>query len=161
MAGVKPPLPRAYPALRFATALTTLLLIFTVAINAVATLPLGAAAPVAPGYGMGGGGGGGAEEESAAAPAAEEPAPQEPAAPSEGLQAVPTLAAADTARIGEAATATPQTFMQQQPAPEESVPAAGTPEFSWPLALLILTLLLGAGTWLVRYLNDRTWRGKA
>src|SRR5689334_3508611 len=51
MVGQNPPLPRAYPFFRFATALATLLFIFSVGLNSARTLRVGY------GYGMGGGGG--------------------------------------------------------------------------------------------------------
>ena len=83
MAGQNPPLPRTYPAFRFATTIATLLFFFTFGLNFVGS-QLAASEPMA--FGMGGGGGG--EFESyAAEPAlempAEEPAMEEPAAPAE------------------------------------------------------------------------------
>jgi hypothetical protein len=156
MAGVRPPLPRAYPVLRFASALTTLLLVFTVAIRAVATLPLGAAAPAPSAFGMGGG-------DAAAEPeAAEAPALEEPAAPAEGLQALPTLEAADATRAESLpATPTPEQMNQTAPLPDETGAKSEPAAVSIPLLLLILALLLGGGAWLLRFVNDRTWRGKA
>lgn len=57
MAGIKPPLPRAYPVFRFASAIATLLFIFTFALNA--GVPLMDAQQVAfqpaPAFGTGGG----------------------------------------------------------------------------------------------------------
>ncbi|HVN16624.1 MAG TPA: hypothetical protein VMT73_12840, partial [Anaerolineales bacterium] len=69
MAGVKPPLPRAYPVLRFATSAASVLLVFSFATNALT--PRFAAAAPAPmaAYGMGGGG---AEAAATQAPAATE-----------------------------------------------------------------------------------------
>lgn len=146
MAGVKPPLPRAYPVLRFATAMTTLLLVCTVTFNALGALSFGAAAPPPSLYGMGGGGG---EPEQALAP-------EEPAMPSAEIQILPTLEAADSTR--SLATSTPE-GMAKEPgtdlAQAEPAPAAGS------VALLVLVLLLAAGTWLVRFVNDRKWRMKA
>src|SRR5512134_3035117 len=55
MVGKNPPLPRAYPAFRFTSALATLLLFITFGLN---FLRPQLAAPVASGFGMGGGGGG-------------------------------------------------------------------------------------------------------
>ncbi len=71
MVGQNPPLPRAYPFFRFATAIATLLFIFSVGLNSVSTLR--------PAYGMGGGGGGAPEVQSYAA-ATQAPATQAPAA---------------------------------------------------------------------------------
>ena len=70
MVGQNPPLPRAYPFFRFATAIATLLFIFSVGLNSVSTLR--------PVYGMGGGGGGAPEIQSSAA--TQPPATQAPAA---------------------------------------------------------------------------------
>src|SRR5258706_6336080 len=85
MVGQNPPLPRAYPIFRFATALATLLFIFSFGLNSVGHL----AASQAPVYGMGGGG---SSAESAqpfsVAPAATE-APTEQA-PSAALAPAPT-----------------------------------------------------------------------
>jgi anti-sigma factor RsiW len=47
MVGMNPPLPRAYPAFRFATAAATLLFIFTFGVNALAPLTFGFGAPAA------------------------------------------------------------------------------------------------------------------
>lgn len=73
MVGLNPPLPRAYPAFRFATVVATLLFFFTFGLNTLA--PQFAQVPA---FGMGGGGGAPEEPElfSAQAPAATEaPAP--------------------------------------------------------------------------------------
>jgi anti-sigma factor RsiW len=163
MAGVKPPLPRAYPVMRFATALATLLLVFTFAVNSLGTISLGAAAPAAPAFGMGGGGGGADPE--AEAQLAEPPA--EPAMAATEFPALPTFdAAADSAPAP--GTATPDLTLKRQDFEEpfaESLPAdepaAPAPGFSWQWGLLLLVLALGGGTWLMRVVNDRSWRGKA
>lgn len=78
MAGVKPPLPRAYPIFRFASVFAALLFFLSYATNLVAPRLSAASAPY--GYGVGGGSGGGCgdEEPCEAAPALEvAPAPQE------------------------------------------------------------------------------------
>src|SRR5690242_9748759 len=51
MVGQNPPLPRAYPIFRFATALATLLFIFSFGLNSINR------AALSPQFGMGGGGG--------------------------------------------------------------------------------------------------------
>jgi anti-sigma factor RsiW len=91
MVGLNPPLPRSYPAFRFATVVATLLFFFTFGINALApqlAQPIGV------------GGGGGVEEPelfSAQAPAATE-APALEAAPTEAPAATePTIGASDFA----------------------------------------------------------------
>src|SRR5512139_52157 len=69
MVGKNPPLPRTYPAFKFVTVLTTLLLFFTLGINFMAVQT---AAPVAGGFG-----GGGAPEIMEAPAAAQESAATE------------------------------------------------------------------------------------
>jgi hypothetical protein len=78
MVGQNPPLPRAYPIFRFATALATLLFIFSFGLNSVGHL----AASQAPVYGMGGGGSSAenAQPFSAAPAATEAPTEQVPSA---------------------------------------------------------------------------------
>jgi len=99
MVGKNPPLPRAYPAFRFVSALATLLLFFTVGLNFLAPQ----LASQAPTTGMGGGGA--PELFSAPAPAATEaPVLEAPAAePPAELVPLPTasLPAEDTARALE------------------------------------------------------------
>jgi anti-sigma factor RsiW len=80
MVGQNPPLPRAYPAFRFVTALATLLFFFTFGLNVMAP-QLASQAPAA--YGMGGGGGGEAESSAAEAPVTEAPAQSAAPAPEE------------------------------------------------------------------------------
>jgi hypothetical protein len=67
MVGLNPPLPRSYPAFRFATVIATLLFFFTFGVNALAPQ-----LAQVPGYGFGGGGGVDQPELFAAAPAATE-----------------------------------------------------------------------------------------
>ena len=82
MVGLKPPLPRSYPFFRFASALATLMFIFSFGVNSMGRL----AASQTYGYGFGGGGGGDASQEVApfnaaeSAPAAEPVATEAPAA---------------------------------------------------------------------------------
>ncbi|HEY2980120.1 MAG TPA: zf-HC2 domain-containing protein [Anaerolineales bacterium] len=144
MAGLRPPLPRVYPVLRFASALATILLLFTAAINLVSNPPaLGFAAPAAAPFGGAGAGGAPEEEPPATMQAAE-------------AQIEPTLETADSARV--AGTATPEImakgFANEQP---EVQPALRVP-YPWQSRLLIAALVLAGAAWLVRYLNDRNWR---
>jgi anti-sigma factor RsiW len=115
MVGLKPPLPRAYPTFRFATAVATLLLAITFGINAIGpSLASRAAAPAAEAVGMGGGGGGCAE------PCGFEPSLQVPAAtesPATEAPVEPPVAAPSLALVP---TETP-------PAAADSVPQSGTP----------------------------------
>jgi len=95
MAGVKPPLPRAYPVFRFASVLAALLFFLSYATNLVAPRLSAASAPY--GYGVGGGGGCSEEESCATAPAFEvAPAPQEPFAATEAPVATEAPALAIT-----------------------------------------------------------------
>ncbi|NJC95213.1 MAG: hypothetical protein FIB03_02570 [Anaerolineae bacterium] len=89
MVGQNPPLPRTYPVFRFATAIATLLFVFSIGFNTLA--PQIASQP--PAFGMGGGGGGGEAESYAAEAPAEEPAMEQPAAPAPALFPTPTAAA--------------------------------------------------------------------
>lgn len=86
MVGLNPPLPRAYPAFRFATVIATLLFFFTFGLNTLA--PQLAQVPV---FGMGGGGEPEVFSQQApaleAAPATEAPATEAPAATEESIVA--------------------------------------------------------------------------
>lgn len=106
MVGKNPPLPRAYPAFRFVTALATLLLFFTVGLNFLVPQ----LASPGPAFGMGGGGA--PEVFSAQAPATQAPAATEapaleaPAATAPSVLLAPplattTMSAADTSRAAE------------------------------------------------------------
>src|SRR5512141_1362753 len=77
MVGKNPPLPRAYPAFRFTSALATILLFITVGLNFLRP-QLAASTPA---FGMGGGGGGSNETFAAQAPAAATQAPAATEAP--------------------------------------------------------------------------------
>jgi len=142
MVGLKPPMPRAYPVFRLATALATLLLFFTFATNFMAPRLTRTAAfiPYGVGGGYGGGGGGGgadtemenqllataqaesaapAEEAEQAAPAAEAPMTEEPAAPSMLAPPQPTLGAAtadDNSRVEPTLTPVEGEAIQEAPA---------------------------------------------
>ncbi len=103
MVGQKPPLPRVYPVLRFASALATLLLFLSFAANFMA--PRLAMQAVSVPYGIGGGGGGADLESQGPAPAMEAPAESEaPAA--EQPEVVEEPAAPEAAAL-PAATPTP------------------------------------------------------
>lgn len=168
MVGQKPPLPRAYPFFRFSTALAAALLLFTFAVNAIGTIPLGAMGP-AP-YGMGGNA---AEEPALAteAPAATEapPQPEAPVAPEFALQAATQTApsAADSARAAEA---TPEAQLKQgvdEQAQAESEaptvePPPGAPSnpipLSWQIALGLLALVNAFIVFLMRQYAASKWR---
>ncbi|MCJ7434692.1 MAG: hypothetical protein MUO77_14495 [Anaerolineales bacterium] len=107
MVGVKPPLPRAYPIFRFASAFAALLFFLSYATNFIAPR-LGAASAPAYGYGIGGG----CDEE----PCEAAPALEMPAAPQESF-------AATEAPV---ATEAPALAMTEAPAATESLAMAPT-----------------------------------
>lgn len=112
MAGVKPPLPRAVPALRWATSLATLLLFATFAANAFA--PSLAAAPA---YMSLGKGGGGPDEALVMESAPAEPAAAEPAATEAAATEAPELEAAPAVTETPLATQAPSmVFEPTEPA---------------------------------------------
>jgi anti-sigma factor RsiW len=143
MAGIKPPVPRTYPVLRFASALATLLLFFTFAVN-LFSMPLafGAGAPQIP-YGAGGGGGVTEDE----APAAEQATELQPFATAEPVEAT---------RI--AGTATPELMVKGFADEQVDQDPARPIPYDWQVGLLIAALALGLAAWVVRVTNDRTWR---
>jgi len=163
MVGQNPPLPRAYPWFRFASALATLLLFFSFGVNTVGRQM----ASQAPGFGMGGGGG--AEESTELFSAQEAPAaaateaPAETEAPILEMAPMPTqmsTEAADAARIvdtpaakntGEAENAvTEDQFQVQSPAP--LVPS------TWQIALAVIAIGGALFMMLVRQLSARRWK---
>lgn len=172
MVGQNPPLPRAYPWFRFASALATLLLFFSFGVNTVGRQM----ASQAPGFGMGGGGGVGeestelfsAQEAPAAEPAAATEAPVETEAPILEMAPMPTQMptdAADAARIvetpvakdaGDAANAVeqPDQFQVQQ---EAQSPAPLVPS-TWQIALAIIAIGGALFMLLVRQLSARRWK---
>jgi anti-sigma factor RsiW len=122
MAGVKPPIPRAFPLFRFASALAAILLFFSYAANL--TLPalsnMRAAAP-APVYGIGGG-----NQEPPAMEAA-------PAAPMAAATQAPAMVPAATAEAQDAAP-TPTGEEMRTTASPETPYATETPAVSTPAA---------------------------
>lgn len=172
MVGQKPPLPRTYPAFRFATVLATLLLFFTFATNFMA--PLARTAPYP--YGRGGGGGGEPEtmmESLTEEPALEMPAMEEPAAPGtpellstpaepsaeDSTDVEPTVEASE--KSGVQATPSGDTFAQQIPdeAPDRSpAPLIGAPVQIILASIAILSALVAFA---LRYAAIRKWRAKA
>lgn len=172
MVGKNPPLPRAYPAFRFTSALATILLFLSFGLNFVRPQLL---ASQAPGFGMGGGG---APDlfSAESAPAAEMPAATEapteaPAEeePSIAMAPLPTMTLApaeDTARAMETETAknaaTESAAVQdglEQQLPEPSSPGfVISPALQWLLAGIALLSALIMG--LMRQLSINRWRGK-
>lgn len=183
MARVKPPLPRAVPALRWATSLATFLLFATLAVNALAP------SMASPSYmALGKGGGGGPEEapmmEMEAAAATE--APAEPAATEAPILAATELAATEAPALAPAPTepavsatemAAPQPTAEALPTEDlalrnadsgqiaesapEPQPAPLAVPISWQVGLLVVALSSGGLAWILSQLSDQSWRGKA
>ena len=168
MVGQNPPLPRAYPAFRFATALATLLFFLTYGVNFLAP-------QFRPAAGLGGGGGDGNEvqmfsvEEAPAleAPAPAAPAPTEaPAAAAEPAVSAPTMTvpAEDAARIMETPAAksgegTENVVVQDQPqVPQE--PQVVLPPISsmWQFILLGGAFIGVVLMTIMRRISARRWK---
>lgn len=174
MAGVKPPVPRSVPTLRFATLLATFLLVFSLATNAV--IPALQRTASAPAIGMGGGGGADptieaqlmTEYAATQSPAATllPPAAAEPIQPQSTL--IPTLSAEEQARLYPTPTPepslkdtgpAPEAFAQSAPA-EEPAPQSAPIPVAWEIGLLIAALLFGGAAWAIRRASERAWREK-
>lgn len=164
MAGQNPPLPRSYPAFRFATALATLLFFFTFGLNFVGA-QIAAQPPQA--FGMGGGGSGDVElyaEESA--PAAE-PAPLKPQNGEEpSISLAPPLTelppAEDATRIvetpsvknGEAEDASEP----QQQAIDDAVSPSPLVPRAWQIGFLVAAVVGVALMQLMRRVSAQRWK---
>jgi len=168
MVGQNPPLPRAYPFFRWASALATLLFVFSFGLNSFSRL-----AAVSP-YGMGGGGGADTSQQStelfaqeeapaaAEAPATEAPATEAPAEPPVAAAPAPTatVAAEDALRTAETQTlkssdvgnaaAGQNQFLEQSRAP--LVP------FSWQIGLGVVALISALLMLLIRRVAMSRWR---
>jgi anti-sigma factor RsiW len=169
MVGQNPPLPRAYPAFRWVTALATLMFFLTYGLNFL--VPQFAATQA---YGMGGGG---AEVESysaAEAPAAaatEAPATEAPAMPqlsAPALTATPDIAqdrisATPSQKNGVEATATEPTvdlFAQSQPQqpPPQPQPAPRPVAPIWQYTLLGIAVASAVIMLVMRQISTRRWK---
>jgi anti-sigma factor RsiW len=167
MVGKNPPLPRAYSAFRFVTALASLLLFFTVGLNFLVPQM----ASQSPAFGMGGGGApeilsaeAPAMPEAAAteAPAAEAPATEAPAE-EPAIQMVPlptgTAAAADSARELENAAGKEGITGNSEAQDLARVPEAPRPVPPvWQLALAVIALLGALAMLVMRRLAAERWR---
>ncbi len=170
MAGLTPPEPRAFPALRFASALAALLFLMAFAVNGLTPLAAGrlAAAP-APAYGVGGGGGGGygggpetAPQESA--PAATE-APLQPFAaailptPTPAILSIAPLPPANDQAVAPTLEPNAKGFAPEsgnrQPAPVQG--GAPVPLF-WEAGLAAIAVVCGAAAWFLRLTHARDIR---
>ena len=161
MVGQNPPLPRAYPVFRFATALATLLFIFSFGVNSVSRL---ASQPV---YGMGGGGSSeeSAQQFSAAAPAATEAPAMTEAPPSVAMapMSTETAPAADAARIVDtpaAKSGNPENAVNPNQPPvqnEASSPAPLVPS-TWQIGLAGVAVAGFLLMLIIRQLASSRWR---
>jgi hypothetical protein len=187
MAGVRPPLPRAYPIFRFASVFAALLFFLSYATNFVAPRLSAASAPY--GYGVGGGGGGcGDEEPCEAAPALEMPAaPQESFAATEAPVATeaPALAVTETPAATEslamAPTQMPIAPTEMPSIAEDSARVAETPSaknggpestngippevrneapvsYIWLIGFAVIAVLSALIAYLLRLSAIRKWR---
>jgi hypothetical protein len=153
MTGIRPPVPRAVPALSWASAVATLLFIFTLGTNLVGQLSFGAAAPMMaaapagmgggqadntqPEYGMGGG------------PAATQPPVNMT------VLATPT-AEASTLMVPEA-TPPDVTRLVEPPSAQK---ARHEPVNVWLFVWSGLAVLLVGAAFLVRWLNQQAFKKK-
>jgi|SRR5919108_2132812 anti-sigma factor RsiW len=166
MVGKNPPLPRAYPAFRFVTALASLLLFFTVGLNFLAPQM----ASQSPAFGMGGGGApeilsseapampeAAATEAAAAEVPATEAPPEEPA-----IQMVPlptATAAADSARELENAAGKEGVTGDSAAQDQAQVPEAPRPVPPvWQIALAVIAVLGAFAMLVMRRLAAERWR---
>jgi hypothetical protein len=164
MVGQNPPLPRAYPAFRFATVFATLLFFFSFGFNTLSTQ----LAVQAPAYGMGGGGGADTELFAADAPqadasAAAESAPVEepfvamapPAstenAPSEDATRIVETPSAKDGEVGGGAPEQPQIVVDTMPR-SPLVPRA------WQIGFLVAALIGVVLMQLMRRISAQRWK---
>lgn len=161
MVGRNPPLPRAYPAFRFASTLATILLFFTFGLNFLRPQLATATA------GFGRGGGGGSEETFAAeaAPATEAPAAEEPSILMAPMSTQTAAGQEDAARAmetplnktEEAANGVGGAVEQQPPQAANEAPVV-SPVWQWLLAgVALLSAFIMA---LMRQLAINRWRRK-
>jgi hypothetical protein len=181
MVGQNPPLPRTYPIFRFVTAVATVLLFFSFAINS-----MGPQLMPAENFGRGGGG---ADVESfaAEAPALEQsaaPVPEEPAgavpgpADSMPIAPTPTGVAGDTSNSGEPPVALAPLQGTEIPLTEEALRIVETPfakngevdntseaeslppivSSLWQVGLAVIVATGFLLLWLMRRSSARRWK---
>lgn len=170
IAGLTPPEPRAYPALRFATVVATLLFLIAFAVNGLTPLAAQrlAAAP-APAYGFGGGGGGGnggvtettpQELAPAATQALVQPfaAAAPPTPTPEALSVAPLPPASDRALVPtlepNAKGLAPESGNRQPPPVRHGAPVP----LIWEVGLAIVAVVCGATAWFLRLTTARNIR---
>ena len=168
MVGLNPPLPRSYPAFRFATVVATLLFFFTFGVNTLAPQ----LANISP-FGIGGG----AATEAPAAPAfaeaaaTEAPATEAPAATEPSIESSSNLAPLPTAEAplqdSARALATPMTKIgeagnadeanQPQVASEPTRPMPIIPS-AWQSAFAVIAILSASLMALLRRSASNRWK---
>lgn len=139
LAGIRPPTPRLFPFLQWATALTAIFFFFSLGLNTL----------------------------TASAPAAEAPMLAAAEALPAATEAMPALAAppaadpgADLRSLAPAPTEAKQAAAAQNAAPIEE-PAPAAPGFSWPpltSALAGLTILLALAAWGLRWRAEQKFK---
>ncbi len=149
MVGLKPPLPRAYPILRFATVAAAFL--FAVSFIRIGSGALGAAQPAA-------------EPAAFSAEAITDEAPLLAAAPGPGPGEEPVTPAPDAGSGQELATPAPEEYRSAEPPPMAKTagePAPAPPLLTnWQLAFAAIAVLGAAAMLLLRRLAARKWREK-
>jgi hypothetical protein len=163
MAGIRPPVPRAAPALSWASAVAMLFFLFTLGTNLLGRLSFGAAAPMmaAAPSGMGGGYGGGPADTNATQP----PSSAENVLPGTATPGAPTsLAPEPTATppgIGGAeGYPTPAPNTRTLP-PQTAQTKHAEPVNPWPYIWLGLAAALIGSAMLVRWAGNQAFRRKA
>ena len=177
MVGLKPPMPRNYSLLRFATVFAAILFMCSFSSNILTPMfsfGFGGAAAPAPALGMGGGGG---DDSSMQAPAAEAApmesssaateAPLMEAATEEAMSMdAATMEVAPLATDGARVAETPTAKEGQEPSAEDQAQATANqppaeseaPPFNWTLFFLVLVILGGAAMFIIRQSALRKWR---
>lgn len=151
MVGLKPPLPRTYPLLRFATVAAAFL--FAVSFLNLRPIALGASAPAPSTYGIGGG----ADVTEVPALEMESPAATEPpvapeAAPTEMAFVVPSASPEPAAQ---------NRTVEEPPSTKSAEDESASPLLtSWQLTFGLFTLLGAASMLLIQKLAARKWRAK-
>lgn len=180
MVGQNPPLPRTYPIFRFLTAVASLLLFFSFAVNSMGPQLMSAS-----NFGRGGGGGE-IESFAAEAPAMEQaaaPAPEDPAAASGPgdmmpIAPTPTGVADDTSNSGEPSVALAPPQGTQVPSTEEALRIIETPfakngdvennveaqssppliSSMWQVVLTVIVVVGFVLLWSMRRASARRWK---
>lgn len=162
MVGQNPPLPRTYPLFRFASALASLLFVFSFGLNAV-----GRMASQPPVFGMGGGGGAEVtEQEQSTELFSVQEAPAE-SAPSAEMAPMPTsMPQADTARTEGTPSEKEATGMgnaaeapDQLPAGSEALTSpAPLVSSAWQIGLAVVAALSAVLMYLTRRMAMSRWK---